>query len=198
MLVRSWWRHQLEVFSALLALCAGNSPVTGEFPPQRPVTWSFDIFFDLYLNKRLSKHSWGWWVEAPSRSLWRHCNVCPVTRRRWANSVPSFGLYEEWYNSDLYHNSSGSVHRQVSNYLATKMSAQRFLWWLLHISRCCHIKYISCTKVTNLCPQALPHPWPAVRFRTSIVSSAICFLYPAHCVLLILCMHFITWLILYV
>ena len=38
----SWWRHQMETFSALLALCAGNSPVTGEFPSQRPVTRSFD------------------------------------------------------------------------------------------------------------------------------------------------------------
>ena len=44
-------------FSALLAICAGNSPVTGEFPPQRPVTQSFDVFFDLCLNKRLSKHN---------------------------------------------------------------------------------------------------------------------------------------------
>ena len=35
----------METFSALLALCAGNSPVTGEFPSQRPVTRSFDIFF---------------------------------------------------------------------------------------------------------------------------------------------------------
>ena len=34
----SWWRHQMETFAALLALCAGNSPITGEFPPQRPVT----------------------------------------------------------------------------------------------------------------------------------------------------------------
>ena len=55
-------------------LCAGNSPVTGEFPSQRPVTRSFDVFFDLRLNKRLSKQSWGWWFETPSRSLWRHCN----------------------------------------------------------------------------------------------------------------------------
>ena len=39
----TWWRHQMETFSALLALCAGNSPVTGEFPSQRPVTRSFDI-----------------------------------------------------------------------------------------------------------------------------------------------------------
>ena len=45
-----WWRHQMITFSALLALCAGNSPVTGEFPAQRPVTRSFDVFFDLRLE----------------------------------------------------------------------------------------------------------------------------------------------------
>ena len=47
----------METFSALLALCEGNSPVTGEFPSQKPVTWSFDIFVDLRLNKRLGKES---------------------------------------------------------------------------------------------------------------------------------------------
>ena len=72
--ITSWWRHQMEIFSAVLALCAGNSPVTGEFPSQRPVTRSFDVFFDLRLNKRLSKQSWGWWFETPSCSLWRHRN----------------------------------------------------------------------------------------------------------------------------
>ena len=51
-----------------------DPPVTGEFPQQRPVTRSFDAFFDLRLNKRLSKQSWGWWFETPSFSLWRHCN----------------------------------------------------------------------------------------------------------------------------
>ena len=48
----TWWRHQMETFSALLALCAGNSPVTGEFPTQRPVTRSFNVFFDLRLMNR--------------------------------------------------------------------------------------------------------------------------------------------------
>ena len=50
----SFWEkgHQMETFSALLAFRAGISPVTGEFPPQRPVTPSFDVFFDLRLNKR--------------------------------------------------------------------------------------------------------------------------------------------------
>ena len=49
----------METFFALLAVCAGRSPVTGEFPAQRPVTRSFYVFFDLRLNKRLSKQSWG-------------------------------------------------------------------------------------------------------------------------------------------
>ena len=70
----NYWRHQMETFSALLAICAGNSPVTGEFPAQGPVTRSFDVFVDPRLNKRLSKQSWGWWFETPSRPIWRHCN----------------------------------------------------------------------------------------------------------------------------
>ena len=60
--------------SALLALCAGNSPVTDEFPSQKSVTRSFDVFFYLRLDKRVSKQSWGCWFETPSRSLLRHCN----------------------------------------------------------------------------------------------------------------------------
>ena len=72
----SWWRHQMETFSALLVICAWNSPVPCEFPTQRPVTRSFDVFFDLHLNKRLSKQSWGWWYETLSHPLWRHCNEC--------------------------------------------------------------------------------------------------------------------------
>ena len=71
----SWWCHQMETFSALLALCAGNSPVTGKFPTQRPVTRSFDVFFELRLNIQLNKRWWGWWFETLSRSSWRHCNV---------------------------------------------------------------------------------------------------------------------------
>ena len=54
-------------------LC-GEFTGPGEFPAQRPVTQSFDVFFDLRQNKRLSKQSWGWWFETPSRPLWRHCN----------------------------------------------------------------------------------------------------------------------------
>ena len=73
--ILSWWRHQMKTFSALLALCAGKSPVTGEFPAQRPVTRSFDVFFDLRPNERLSKQWWGWWFETQSCPLWRHRNA---------------------------------------------------------------------------------------------------------------------------
>ena len=85
----AWCRHHMETFSALLALCAGNSPVTGVFSAQRPVTRSFDVSFELRLNKWLSKQSWGWWFETPTRLLWRHCNASPplaliTTYVRWA------------------------------------------------------------------------------------------------------------------
>ena len=101
-----WWRHQMETFSALLAICVGNSPVTGEFPTQRPVTRSFDVFFDLRLNKRLSKHSWGWWFETLSRPLWRHysdsCyNMISCSIMVWykVNIITIFGSHDLLFSS---------------------------------------------------------------------------------------------------
>ena len=61
------------IFRVTGPLC-GEFTSHGEFPTQRPVTRSFYVFFDLRLNKRLSKQSWGWRFETPSCSLWRHCN----------------------------------------------------------------------------------------------------------------------------
>ena len=71
---RPWWRHEIETFSALLAICAANSPVPGEFPTQRPVTRNFYVLFDLRPNKLLTKQSWGWSFETPSHPLCRHRN----------------------------------------------------------------------------------------------------------------------------
>ena len=68
----SWWRHQMEAFSALLTLCEGNPTVTGRFPSQRPVMLMFSLICD-WIN--------GWannrWFETPLCSLWRHCNMLP-------------------------------------------------------------------------------------------------------------------------
>ena len=94
----SWWRHQMETFSASLAICAGNSPVPGEFPAQRPVTRSFDVFLDRHPNKRLSKQWWGWWFETFSCPLWRHRNVtiiggrchCRILSRGFVKIIPNF------------------------------------------------------------------------------------------------------------
>ena len=58
-----------------------TGPLCGEFAGHRwiPRTKASDAelwsFFDLRLNKRLSKQSRFWWFETPWRSLWRHCNV---------------------------------------------------------------------------------------------------------------------------
>ena len=94
----------METFSALLAICAGNSPVSGEFPAQSPVTRSFDVFFDLRLNKRLSKQPWGWWFETLSWSLWRHRNATCNIR------------YETVQTHDNAHNNSNIFcHRRFGN-----------------------------------------------------------------------------------
>ena len=114
-----WWRHQMEAFSALLTLCAGNSRITGEFPSQRPVTRSFDVFCDLRLNKPLSKQSWGWWFETPSRSLWRHCNdssifwsVVPLVEVGCTGAISVITKDEgnaDWCRSAIKHNKTWAV-----------------------------------------------------------------------------------------
>ena len=85
----------METFSALLAICGGNSPVPGWFSAQRPVTRSFDVFFDLRLNKQLSKQSWDWWFETPSYPLWLHSNV---SEQCWLSP-----LMMPWWASESTH-----------------------------------------------------------------------------------------------
>ena len=62
----------METFSALLALCEGKSPVTGEFSYQRASNTGFDIFFDVSLNKRMDK-------QLKAGDLRRHDGHCDVT-----------------------------------------------------------------------------------------------------------------------
>ena len=89
----------METFSALLACCAGNSPVTGEFLAQRHVTRSFDVFFVLRLNRQLSKQWRRWWFEMLPRSLCRHCNeLTPSDESKAAQGNKcrlSYGMYRE-------------------------------------------------------------------------------------------------------
>ena len=71
----------MEAISALQAICTGNSPVSGEFPAQRLVTRSVDVFFDLRLNKRLSKQ---WYGE-----VWDA--IAPIMTSQWWMSLISSG-----------------------------------------------------------------------------------------------------------
>ena len=92
------WKHILRYWPSVW-----NSPVTGEFPSQRPVTQSFDIFFDLRLNKQLSKQSWDWWFESHGtdydvivmNTLWL------TSIRQLSDQIQHFHLYSmsNWYQS---------------------------------------------------------------------------------------------------
>ena len=88
--------------------CAGNSPVPGEFPSRRPVPRSFDVFFDLRLNKRLSKQPWGWWFGTLSCPLWRHCNAVSdhLHWKPWVPLMPTLSSIRchQWRQSWHYEN----------------------------------------------------------------------------------------------
>ena len=86
-----------SIFRVTGPLC-GEFTGPGEFPAQRPVTRSFDIFFDLCLNKRLSKQPRGWWFETPSWSLWRHRNdvlvSCNYSLPVFVDYIPHVHIYK--------------------------------------------------------------------------------------------------------
>ena len=132
--MHSWWRHQMETFSALLALCAGNSPVSGEFPSQKPVTRSFDVFFDLRLNKRLSKQPWGWWFETLSWSLWRHRNVS------WLSCYPRISQYVGWTINEGYTYIRAELKQVGRSWINTPIGNANIVQQLHHKKRICVIQ----------------------------------------------------------
>ena len=101
----SKWSDMMTSSNGIIFRVTGPScgKFTGEFPSQRPVTRSFDVFFDMHLNKWLSKQSWGWWFETPSCPLWRHCdenrghgstnNDCQCTKLENAWKIPTKSLW---------------------------------------------------------------------------------------------------------
>ena len=94
-----------NIFRVTGPLC-GEFTGPGEFPAQRPVTRSFDVFFDLGLNKRLSKQRRGWWFEMPSWSLWRQCNGFSwrLSTRKFHLRVHDFEMSSgDFFNAIGYH-----------------------------------------------------------------------------------------------
>ena len=104
--IKQFWRIQDDVikwklFPRYWTHREGNPPVTGGFPSERPVMPSFGAFFDLRLNKRLSKQSRRQWFGTPSRSLWRHCNA--FAHNPWVLPIIYFllaGNYLWWWEDD--------------------------------------------------------------------------------------------------
>ena len=91
-----------NIFRVTGPLC-GEFTGPGEFPTQRPVTRSFDVFFDLRLNKCLSKQPRGWWFETPLLSLWRHRNgnMPPVFWSLRPSASTAMILYLNMISSEL-------------------------------------------------------------------------------------------------
>ena len=87
-----------SIFFITGSLC-GEFTGPGEFPAQRPVTRSFDAFFDLRPNKRLSKQPWGWWFETSSWSLWPQCNGTLYILQM--QQIPSHRIIH-WFNSIIH------------------------------------------------------------------------------------------------
>ena len=118
----------METFSALLALCEGNPPVTGRFSLQRLVTRSFDVSFDVRLNKRLGKQSRRQWFETPLRSLWRHYNVGKIV-------VWPFILFHIYLT--CYADNVRFANAPVDHLLETKTN-QRILYYYHR----CHLPFL--------------------------------------------------------
>ena len=139
----TWWRHQMETFSVLLALCVGNSPVTGEFPTQIPVTRICDVFVDLRLNKRLRKQSRGWLFETPSRSSRRqyvsemnHCEQIEVCMCVLFACAPVKGHVRQGFNG-LYASLVGCrCYQPYHHHNSNKIESLRTYWGRVRMRVC--------------------------------------------------------------
>ena len=127
---------KMETFSALLALCAGNSPVTGEFPAQKLVTRTYDVFFDLRLNKLLSKQSWDWWFETSLCSLWHHCNASHVSYDEIVPNAYHNTVWLQWVTVELSRcgfSDISSVGIFITPHWHSKIRSYWAPWTLLYV-----------------------------------------------------------------
>ena len=121
-----------NIFRVTGHLYAWNLPVIGEFPAQRPVMQSFDVFFDLRPNKRLSKQWWGWWFETPSCPSKRHCNgniISVLILERWEASQITIWCYLNVVSSPLLTFITGSQSSGINYRLAPQASSP----WLITV-----------------------------------------------------------------
>ena len=124
--------------SALLALCAGNSPVPGKFPAQRPVTRSSDVFIDLLDPEQAGEKTietpviWHillvqtetsqWWhhQRGPFSALLALCAGISVHRGQWCGALV-FSLICAWINGWVNHREAGDLRSYGAHYDVTVM-----------------------------------------------------------------------------
>ena len=121
----TWWRHQMENFPRYRPF------LREKFAAQRPVMRSFDAFLDLRSNKWLSKQSWGWWFEMPSRPIWCHSNGSTgddlLSCHPWYILAPS--VDNSWQRQHM------GVYRFESNYMCrANMHYLPTIWYRNHIN----------------------------------------------------------------
>ena len=141
-----------NIFRVTGPLC-GEFTGPGEFPTQRPVTRSFDVYFDLRLNKRLSKQSWGWWFETLLCSLWRHRNGKWVP---WRSCV-LVGAYFDSKNNLRRDHVTGGISKTLTNSypLRAKSFRGNINMEYLHFMLLLHIDM---TQAVEMLPQARQGP----------------------------------------
>ena len=110
---------------ALLSLCEGNPPATGGFPSQRSVTRSFGVFFDLHLNKWLSKQWRRRWFEMPSHWLWHHCNDIPNAIDLLQRILIYLGIYIESVKATIMEIQNTVVLGKIKSYLRRENMANK-------------------------------------------------------------------------
>ena len=127
-MMTSWNGNIFPVTGHLCGEFTGEFPRTDEYPTQRPVTLSFDVFFDLHLNKRLSKQSWGWWFDMQSCPLWR--------RRNAFTSVLFVDVISSWYLWVALHyivrrvvQKQKQTYRWICNHMGTNQITRWTKWW---------------------------------------------------------------------
>ena len=134
-----------NIFRVAGSLC-GISPVTGEFRSQRPMTQSFDVFFDLRL-----KNDWtqNWDAGDLRHSLWRHCNVvafrCSLIPANFTHILPGrCNVTEAIIRLPQYHGSNpggyvsrGSQHNHNTT-THNKTGCLYFMGYTVEVLTCLH------------------------------------------------------------
>ena len=171
-----WWRHQMEIFSALLSLCAGNSPVTGEFPSQRPVTRSFDVFFHQCLNKR-----WGWGFETPSCSLWRHCNGIGTSLGSWYNIlVSAWPNIQSWCDHGFGNNEYSIYDFSIYDFFVHSYPFVVVVCSRTHTTRNLSSLRLQMTRYLEVLGQRQPQRWLQSHAKTTNLIHMSCPSIPSH------------------